>query len=166
LAQSFNTSLKNVAVNYSKLLDIKVTAASIRKDIEENSYYPSLLSLSDTFNRYHINNSAFEVAPENLGQVEAPFVAFVQMPTIGKDFVVVKSITDEEVTYLYKNTNPKTISKKAFLGQYRNIVWIAEPDENSGEQWFETNRIQEQIAKFKRGPGPSAQLRYYFLQFS
>lgn len=150
MAQSFNTSLKNVAVSYLGLLDVKVTSSSIKRDIEENPYYPSLLSLSETFGRYHINNSAFEVAPEKLDQVEAPFVAFVSMPGIGLDFVVVVNLTDEAVTYLYNSKSRKTISKKTFLSQYRNVVWVAEPDENSGEPGFEKNRSQEHIDKYKK----------------
>jgi len=150
MAQSFNTSLKNVAANYAELLNIKVTSSSIKKDIEENPYYPSLLSLSDTFDRYHINNNAFEVSPENFDQLDAPFVAFVNMPSVGKDFVLVKNMRDETVSYLYKSKSANTIPKKEFLDQYQKIIWTAEPDENSGESEFDKKRQQEQIAIYKK----------------
>jgi len=131
-------------------LNVRVTSSSIKKDIEESPFYPSLLSLSNTFDRYHINNNAFEVAPENLDQLETPFVAFVNMPAIGRDFVLVKSITNETVTYLYKNKSPKIIPKKEFLDQYQNIVWAAEPDENSEEPGFDKKRRQQQTANYKK----------------
>ena len=107
MAQSFNTSLKSVASNYLRLLHVNVTPSSVEKDIEENPHYPSLLSLSETFDRYRISNNAFKVTAENLDQVEPPFVAFVNMPSVGGDFVVVTDIGDKKVTYLYRSSIPQ-----------------------------------------------------------
>jgi len=150
MAQSFNTSLKNVASNYLQLLQVSVTTSSVERDIEENPYYPSLLSLSDTFDRYRINNNAYKVLPEDLDQLETPFVAFVNMPAVGKDFVLVTNIGDERVTYLYKNKTPQALSKKEFLTRYQDIVWVAEPDTQSGEAEFDKKLALEIAVKYKK----------------
>jgi uncharacterized membrane protein len=150
MAQSFNTSLKNIAGYYLQLLQAKVTVTNAQKNIEENPYYPSLLSLSDTFSRYKINNNAFEVGKENFGQLEAPFVAFVNMPGIGKDFVLVTGMSNNTVNFLHKSKNTQAISKEEFLERYQNIIWVAEPDEQSGETGYAEELKEERKLKTKK----------------
>jgi uncharacterized membrane protein len=150
MSESYNTSLQKVASEYARLLNVRVTSSSIKKDIEENPYYPSLLSLSDTFDHYHISNSAFEIAPVNLEQFEPPFIAFTSVPDVGKDFVLVKNMTIKEVTYQYKNKKARTVPKEEFLKQYQHVVWTAKPDERSGEAGFEKKRKEEAIKKNKK----------------
>jgi uncharacterized membrane protein len=61
--------------------------------------------------------------------------------------VLVKKITDKTVTYLHQKET--TLTKEAFLQQYRNIVWVAESDENSGEKGYEQKLKLEKSAKHK-----------------
>ena len=72
MAQTFNSKAKHVASIYKDLLKIKVTDSTLQKDIEENPFYPSLLSISDTFDRYRIPNSAYQVPAENFGELFTP----------------------------------------------------------------------------------------------
>lgn len=150
MAQSFNTSLKNVAALYAELLQAKVTSTSIKKDIESNPYYPSLLSLSDTFSRYQIDNSAYQVSKDNFDELEAPFVAFVNMPGVGKDFVLVINITSEKVTYLYKSKKPQVLSKDEFLKRYQGIIWAGESFGHSGEANYSKKLKEEKLQKNKK----------------
>ncbi len=147
MAESFNTNLKEIASEYAQLLNIKVTSSSIKKDIEENPYYPSLLSLSDTFDHYHIDNDAYEVAPTKLNQFVPPFLAFASVQDGTKDFVLVKSINEREVTFLYKNKVTQTVLKEEFYKQYQHVIWAANPDERSGEQNFDKKRKAEKVLK-------------------
>ncbi|HVM86882.1 MAG TPA: vitamin K epoxide reductase family protein [Puia sp.] len=128
---------------------VRVTSTSISKDLEESPYYPSLLSISNAFDRYRISNGAYEIPGEELEQLDTPYIAFVYMPAIGKDFIVVTKMTGETVSYLYQNRATQTISKKEFLKRYRRIVLIAEPDQNSGEVGFKEKRAQELKIKQK-----------------
>ncbi|HLK31388.1 MAG TPA: vitamin K epoxide reductase family protein [Puia sp.] len=150
MAQTFNTSLKHVAAFYSRFQKVRVTKTSIQKSIEENPYYPSLLSLSDTFSRYNINNSAFEVDKESFDQLETPFVAFAYMPGVGKDFVLVTEMKNGSVHYLYKSKKEETIAKDEFMKRYQNIVWLAEPDEKSGETNYSEKLKEEKKVKAKK----------------
>ena len=150
MAQSFNTSLKNVAILYAQLLKVKVTTITIKKDIEENPYYPSLLSLSDTFTKHNIPNGAYTVAKEDFSRLQPPFIAFVSMPDVGRDFVLVTDITDKTVTYLYAGSKATIIKKEDFLQRYQKIVWAAEPNERSGETDYFKKIKQERSKQYRK----------------
>src|SRR5882757_5912527 len=100
MAQSSNTGLKQVAITYAKLLKLRVTATSIQKSLEENPYYPSLLSLSDTFSKLGVDNNAYNLSAEFINQLEPPFVAYAYVPGIGNDFVVITDLKDNAVSYI------------------------------------------------------------------
>jgi uncharacterized membrane protein/thiol-disulfide isomerase/thioredoxin len=151
MAKSFDTSLKNVAAQYLKLLEVKITSTTIKKDVEEHPYYPSLLSLSDSFLRYNIENDAFQLDATNFLQLQPPFIAFVNMPIVGKDFVLVKKIKKDKITYLHKNSIPETVLLSEFLKNYQNVVWLAEPNESNMEEFYVENLKKENFQKFKFG---------------
>jgi len=150
MAQSFDTSLKRVATSYMHILGAKVTDSSLGRDLESNPYYPTLLSLSDTFQRYKIRNSAFSVNRDEFDQLEAPFVAFVAMPGVGNDFVLVTEVGGSTVSYIHNTNRPAVIAKDKFLDQYQNLIWVAEPDETSGEQEYEKKASRERKVEFKQ----------------
>ncbi|MBS1975447.1 MAG: vitamin K epoxide reductase family protein, partial [Bacteroidetes bacterium] len=150
MAQSFNTGLNQIASGYARLLRAKITASGIKKAIEENPYYPSLLSLSDTFDRYNIPNSAYEVGKENFSELVPPFVAFANMPGAGKDFVLVTAMQNGSVSYLHKKQKAETIGKAEFLKRYQDVVWMAEPGEQSGESGYAVKLQEEGKARTKK----------------
>jgi ABC-type bacteriocin/lantibiotic exporter with double-glycine peptidase domain len=150
MAQSFNTRLKQIAGYYLQLLNVKVLVATAQKNIEENPNYPSLLSLSETFEKYNITNDAFEVSREELDQLEMPFVAFVSMPGVGKDFVLVRAMNNDSVSFLHNSKKKQTMRRDEFLKRYQNVVWMAEPDEHSGEAGFQEKKKAEQKKELKR----------------
>lgn len=135
MAHTFTTELKSVALEYTELLQVKLTKSTLQKEIIENPYYPSLLALSDTFSKYNIPNDAYKVDKENFHKLEfnVPFIAYVKIPDAGKDFVLVTSVTEQSVSYVYKDKKSKTVSKNDFLSRYKEIIWLAEPNERSGE---------------------------------
>jgi uncharacterized membrane protein len=132
------TNLINASVALAKLLNIRVTAPTIRKNIEQNTNYPSLLSLSDTFNRFKIPNESFRLGADQLKDIEGPFIAFWK-----NDFVLVRKIENEKITY--EDTNGKTVTTpiSEFAREYGKIIFVAEPDEHSGEPDYEKNARKE-----------------------
>lgn len=144
MAQTFNTNLKKVASAFVRALNAKVTATSIEKSIEENPYYPSLLSLSDTFSRFGITNNAYEILPENFSELEPPFVTFINMPDKGSDFVLVTQVTGNTVSYVYNNTKAETIEKQEFLKGFKNIIFLAE--EGAGAEDDYTRKLAKEKA--------------------
>lgn len=145
MAYTFNTELGAVATNYVNALNAKVTNKTISEEIEEHPYYPSLLSLSDTFSRYKILNSAFVVTKAEFQNLigETPFVAFTKIDNVGDDFVLVTEITDTEIKYLHKNDKVIQIPIEHFLSNFKEIIWKAELHEESGQINFEEKLKEE-----------------------
>jgi len=149
MAESFDTALKKVAANYLRLLNTKVTATSIAQQIENHPNYPSLLSLSEAFSRYHIPNGAFEVDEEQFDEVDSPFVAFTEIPGMGKDFVLVTEKDKETVSFRHARRN-QTLSREEFLKRYQKVIWAAEPDAASGETGYPERLKEERVKRRKR----------------
>jgi uncharacterized membrane protein len=150
MATSFNTSLKNIAANYIRLLGAQVTSSTIMKDIEENPYYPSLLCLSDTFNKYNIANYAYEIDTSDFEDLDPPFIAFANIPSVGKDFVLVLEQKNGRVNYLHNGRTIHYASKEDFLARFQKIVWVAEVHDQSGEPDYRGKRNAEKMRNSKR----------------
>src|SRR5665647_2798176 len=124
MAENFTTNLLNVASCYIKMLNVPLTATSLKQNLLENPYYPSLFSLSNTFERFNIPHEAFTTEKENFEQLTAPFIAYLKNQSTGKDFVLVTSITNNEVSYIAENKKIKTISKEFFLKDWEKICLL------------------------------------------
>jgi hypothetical protein len=89
---TYNTALKFIASSCVKLLKVTVTGSTIEKEIEQNHYFPSLYSLAQTFNKYQIETSAYNIASGefDLYEIETAFVAYVALRDKAiSDFVLV-----------------------------------------------------------------------------
>jgi uncharacterized membrane protein len=151
MAQSFNTWLPDVAVRYARLVGIRISGTTLKRELEENPYYPSLLSLSDTFDRYGVQNAAYEVDEEHFGELEAPFVAYARTKDNVRDFILVTKTTGDSVTFVREAKRPVTVSLGDFLKDYKKIVWMAEPGEHSGEKDFEAKMAAEKTMRVQTG---------------
>ena len=100
MPENFNTNLVNVASCYLTKLRVPVTVTSLQQNLRENPYFASLYSLSNIFERFNIPHDAYTVDKENFGQLSPPFIAYLKNLPTGKDFVLVISITKEEVQYI------------------------------------------------------------------
>jgi uncharacterized membrane protein len=149
MAETFDTALKKVASRYLRLLNTRVTATSIAQQIENHPNYPSLLSLSDAFSRFHIPNDAFEVGEEGFDAIDSPFVAFAEVPGTGRDFVLVTAKDKEKVNFRHAGRD-QTVSREEFLKRYQRIIWAAEPDAGSGETGYAEKRLAERQKRKKQ----------------
>jgi uncharacterized membrane protein len=134
MAQSFNTNLSNIAAKYTRLLTIPVTATTLKENLQQNPFYPSLYCLSNVFDKLNIPNQAFNISAEDLAQFEPPFITYCSGQNTGKDFVMVTAINSETVSYIAGGNKPKQISKANFLEQWQKIVFVAEASPQSGEK--------------------------------
>jgi uncharacterized membrane protein len=152
MAYTFNTELKSIAATYIELLQGKVTVDTIKKDIEANPYYPSLLALSDTFGRYNITNEAFKVSTKDFDQLasDTPFVAFTKIPSIGTDFVLITKISEQSISYFHKNKKVETVPKEEFLQRYKEVIWKAQLNEQSGDADYEKKHQEEKTEQNKK----------------
>jgi len=143
MAEIYNTNLPNAAASYIKLLKIPVTTSSLKMQLQENPYFPSLYSISNVFDRFQISHQAFKMDKESFEKLTPPFIAYLKNLPTGKDFVLVTSVTESEVEYIAENKKIKKASKEDFLKNWQNVVLLAEPDEKSGEKDFVINRRKE-----------------------
>ncbi|WP_158994690.1 vitamin K epoxide reductase family protein [Mucilaginibacter sp. L196] len=148
MALSFDTNLAQIAAYYLKQLNIPVTGSTFTKTLKQNSYYPSLFSLSNTFDKFKVENSAFRINKEQLHEMPVPFIAFMNNQSTGKDFVTVTKFTDEDVRYL-SDKKMKT-TKAIFLKDWDGVIFLAQPDEKSREWEYEKNKKAEDVKKTKK----------------
>lgn len=125
------------------MLKVPVTTSSLKQQLQENPYFPSLYSISNVFDRFQISNTAFKIEKESFNNLTPPFIAYLNHQNTGKDFVLVTAVTENEVQYIAENTKAKKVSKEDFLKNWQNIVLLAEPDEKSGEKDFLINKKKE-----------------------
>lgn len=139
------TNLIKAALALVRKLEIRITKQTLHKIIEQNPYYPSLFSLSDVFNRFKIPNQSFKLSVDQFQELEAPFIAFWK-----NDFVTVMAKNKDTITYMDLKSNKVIVSLETFLKDYKNIVFVAEADVNSGDPEFEKVSRSEARENIKR----------------
>jgi uncharacterized membrane protein len=147
---NFDTRLSQVAGLYAKKLNAKITVTSLKEAIEQNPYYPSLYSLSNVFDRFGIENKAFKIDTKEFNELEAPFLAYISHQGTPSDFVLVTAITNAEVSYEVGADESFQVTKERFLNDYRKIVFVAEPNEKSGETDYKIKLNKEKNIAAKR----------------
>jgi uncharacterized membrane protein/thiol-disulfide isomerase/thioredoxin len=166
MAQAFNSGLKDVAWHYLKCLGVKVTQTTAKSDIEESPHYPSLLSLSDSFSKYKIDGDAYEVKKEYVDELQPPFVAFFNIPEVGKDFVLVTAIDKNKVDFLYKGPKRQTLPKEEFFTRFEHIIWQAEPGGQSGETGYAEALKKEKALQQKRAATYAGIIALFLIAFT
>jgi len=140
-------NLLGIAWTYLRNLRPHLTLTTLRNTLEQHPDYPSLLSLGDTLDRYHIENAALRIDAEQLALLQVPYIAHLR--THGGTFVLVERATDE--TFIYRNEKGKRITetREDFLKRWSGVVFIAEPTEASGEKDYAAKHRQEQLESLR-----------------
>lgn len=142
MSHVLNSNLSEVAFLYGKLIKARVTRSTIVKDIEENPYYPSLYSLTSTFSKYNITSEAYSVSSKDFDSLEPPFIAFISVPNVGDDFILVSKINKETVQCFYKNRKPINFTRLEFLNRFKEVIWVAESSEINKEEHKKNQSIE------------------------
>lgn len=150
MAQAFQTNLINVATNYINYLKIPVTNTTLRENLLQNPYFPSLYCLSNVFDKLNISNQAFLVNEEDLAKIEPPFLTYCSDQNTGNDFVLVTSVTNEFVSYIAEGSKSKKISRQQFLSQWQKQVFVAESNDYSGERNYRVKFKSEKLKQKKQ----------------
>lgn len=133
-------------------LNVKITATTLYKEIQEHPNYPSLASVSDVLSHYGIDNLAMTVSEEKISDVPVPFITPIKGEKSDTQFfTTVKSINDDNVTF-YDPEQHKwdKLTKTDFLKKSSGIVLVAEKREtgNVGEEDYEYKRKEEKRNRF------------------
>jgi len=137
----FNQYEPNVkaTIAFLKLLNVKVNAATVNETLQNHPDWPSVLCLSDSFNKWNIPNGAGKIEPNQIDQLPLPFIAY----TNDREYPlsIVTQVADTTIQLYSKNYSKAiTESKEEFLKSWTGIYLIAEPGEHSGEKEYEKNK--------------------------
>jgi len=126
-----------------KSLGIKVSSSTLRKNLEDHPEYPSLKSISDCLEEWHVANQAYRVdlADYDSSEMLYPFLAHIQHK--GGMFIVVSKIENGQVFYSDENNNNSIIKEESFLDTWTGVVLHATAKPLSGEKLYLEHTIQD-----------------------
>lgn len=145
-----NTQLIPVVRKYLEILKVPFTSKTLRTQLLQNPYYPTLFSISSIFSKYNIPNEAFAVEKEQLSLLEPPFITYYSGTETGKDFILVTAMNDSQVSYYGADNKQVNISKEQFLQHWEKIILVAEPTAASREPGYDRHREKEISEKIQK----------------
>ncbi|WP_423737522.1 vitamin K epoxide reductase family protein [Chitinophaga caseinilytica] len=136
-----------------ELINVKLSHTTLQQEVEDHPDYPSLLSISDVFRKYKVDNITANFAPTDLVKIPPPFITQLRgTQTDTMYFTVVKQCTGTEVmAFDPERKKWRTYRFEEFAGRSSAVVLLAEPGEGAGEPGFEEKRRderQERVGQF------------------
>jgi len=130
------------------ILNVKISETTLKKEIEEHPDYPSLLSISDVLNSYHIENLTVKFQRDQFVSIPTPFITQIKSEKSSSDFfTVVKEINNGTIHFFDPEKNKWNIkSNEAFLKRCSGIVLLTEAEDGVGEKEYD-KRIREEKRK-------------------
>ncbi len=125
-------------------LNIKFTSKYINDSILSHPDHPSLLSISDTLEKYHIETLAVKIDFEKLKDMPLPSIVQVE---VNKQplFFVLENVFDNKVSYYDDKNKLKESSKEEFIKKWTGICLLAETTEHSKEKDIEKKVLAKRI---------------------
>jgi uncharacterized membrane protein len=138
-----NNNFTTTFTNFLKSLNVKVTKATAERYVETHPDYQSMLAYADALDAWKIENAAIRVTPEQLVELPTPFITYSRRH--GGMFSVVRSVADDIIERLDTEAGWVKDKLEDFLTDWSGVVMLAEPNEYSGENDYETKRQKEQL---------------------
>lgn len=135
----FNKKAQNVFVSFLEELQVKHTRLFSNRYYEEHPYKNTLYGLSCMLSNYHIENESLHVKEKQtaLPELTPPFIAHVS-----NGFVTVNQIFPKKVKYTFEG-KVVIVSVDEFIKIWSGIILYADPDADSIEPNYETNKKHE-----------------------
>lgn len=134
----FPKKTTNTLTSILHLLNVKYTNKHADTYFNEHPHKYNLFGLSKMLTYYGVHNMGIKVLrKENIHSLKAPFIAH-----IGNDFVTVKNISKENVTY-YWHEKKLTISINDFFNIWSGTTLIVESNETSIEPNYKQHYKEE-----------------------
>jgi hypothetical protein len=138
-----NNNFTTTFTNFLKSLNVKVTKATAEKYVETHPDYPSMLAYADALDAWKIENAAVRVSTEQLSELPTPFITYSRRK--GGMFSVVRSVTNGIIERLDTETGWVKDKLEDFLPDWSGVVMLAELNDLSGENDYETKRHAERL---------------------
>jgi hypothetical protein len=132
-----------IVVQLVRFFKIEAPITKIRKVVERHPHFPSLLSITDTLQKFSVNTLALTVNIDRLLELPLPFIAHTKK--IDCPFLLISEIAEEHLVYISNDGEEKLITSKDFLSEWSNLVVLAEVSDNKkvGKtnkiSWFSSN---------------------------
>lgn len=102
-----------------------------------------MLAYADALDAWKIENAAVRITAEQLVELPTPFVTYSRRQ--GGMFSVVRNVTDGIIERLDTEAGWVKDKLEDFLPDWSGVVMLAEPNEHSGENEYETKQRNERL---------------------
>ena len=137
---------EDAVMHLVKHAGIKISRATLQKELSEHPDYPSLLAISDVLRNFGVDNLAVRVAINEWDfDFSCPFLAHIKSSDlINEIFVVVRNLSKEKIEfYSPESKKIEIMSWDNFNQIYNGVILVIEPSENAGEKEYRRNSIKE-----------------------
>lgn len=132
------------------LLKVKNTKKYLEDTVYSHPFYPSLLSISDTLEKYSINTLGANLDLDKLYKIPLPCV--VQIKKNGNPFFyILTSVNDTSVTYYDETNKLITTSTASFQEIWTGVCLLLETTHESKESGIEKKLHQKRISSIFQG---------------
>jgi uncharacterized membrane protein len=124
-----------------RFLKIRITKSSIKESLKSHPDYPTLKSVCDVLNEFGIENYPLKYDPEELQEINPPYIAHLK--TGGGQIAFVTAFGVNEVTYYDSYKTRKNISFNQFCEDYSGAIILINPDGGAIEPEYKEIRQNE-----------------------
>jgi len=132
-------NLIQVTSQLLSLLKTNVSFTTLKETLLSHPDYPSLLSISESLDRWKVNSVGLQASPDKLEELPTPFIAYIK----GQRFITITKVMEDTITYLDKDNREQTVSKDEYLNRWEVVVLLAESGKQSGEADYKRIRRTE-----------------------
>lgn len=131
-------------------LNIRYTSKFLKDNILSHPDYPSLLSISDILEKYHIETLAVKIDFEKLSEVPLPCIVQVEVNRQSL-FFVLKNVFDNKISYYNDKSKLIESSKEDFLKLWTGICLLVETSKYSKEKDIEKKILAKRTLNVLKG---------------
>jgi uncharacterized membrane protein len=117
----------------------RLTKTTIRNDLEGHPNYPSLLSIADCLTKWNVENFPGRVDMTVLFDLPMPLITYFR-----GQFFLVRSAAATTV-HCFNGLDEQQIETAEFIRGFSGVILLAQPQQNSGEQDYNSKRRVETL---------------------
>lgn len=135
---------------FLELADVKLSYTTLQQEVEEHPDYPSLLSISDVFSKYKVDNITANFAPGDIAKIPPPFITQIKGAESDMEYFTVVKQCNNDVILAFDPERLKWRKYRfhEFADLTSGVVLLAEPGDNAGEQDYKQKRREEWYNRF------------------
>jgi len=130
-----------------ELLEVRFTGNYLKEEILSHPQFPSLLTISDVLEKYHISTLPLKVGKEKLDQIPMPCI--VQVRVHGEEFFQTLSHIAKDSLAGYDETGKAfKVGREDFLNIWTGVVLAVEKNDDTAEPGIKESIQREKIQTF------------------